>query len=245
MKEYTVAITGEGPTDFGQKMYGRSGWNWGPVKTIIDKCADKMGVHIVLIPIERQEVERFKLQRSHKRAIQGKSIASMRFAIYALDKKECKLGIYYCDADKEAGKSNSDRRVCGKHFRALYDEVWAGMNMNNNGIFRGIPMIAVKMIESWLLADESAFDKAFGKVPAYALPSEPELIWGDKRDPDSNYPKCYLKRVVCSMGGKFAQESLRAGLYNEIAEHIDVDRLTERCPIGFGKFYDDIEMLCR
>ena len=228
LNEYTVAITGEGPTDFGQKPYGESGWNWGPVKTLIDKCADKMGIHVILIPIERQEVERFRLQRSQKRVLKGKSIASMRFAVYARDRKECNLGIYYCDADKEAGSSNSDAQVCEKHFRELYNEVEAGMDLNDKKDFKGIPMIAVKMIESWMLADENAYVKAFGKIPSYHLPGKPELIWGDKRDPDSNYPKCYLKRVIYSLGGRFSEETLHTALYNEIAENIDIDVLINR-----------------
>jgi len=77
-------------------------------------------------------------------------------------------------------------------------------------------MIPLKMIESWLLADEIAFTTCFGKPPTRPpLPRQPELIWGDENDQTSNHPKIILKRVL----DQYKSQSYYRDIYQDCGEY--------------------------
>jgi hypothetical protein len=98
-------------------------------------------------------------------------------------------------------------------------------------------MVPIRMIESWLLGDEGSYEKYFGKkIHNPKLPKKPELIWGKDDDPNSDFPKCYLEKVL----KQFNEESSRE-VFNNIAENIDIENLKKNCPISFAKFYDDFQ----
>lgn len=58
-----------------------------------------------------------------------------------------------------------------------------------------IPMIPHRIIENWILADKDCLKQKFhiSTIPNYS--NKTELLWGDKRDQDSNYPKCIVVRI--------------------------------------------------
>ncbi len=68
-----------------------------------------------------------------------------------------------------------------------------------------------------------------------------ELIWGDKDRPESDYPKNYLSRVLADVSeGK--KDSNRE-VFCELAEKLDIQTVRKRCPLSFGRFYEDIQSL--
>jgi len=104
---------------------------------------------------------------------------------------------------------------------------------------KGLSCIAIvpqHMTESWLLSDENAFQKAFGKKPAKpALPSKPEEIWGSKGT--ANHPKTIMVNVLSQFGTAISPEN-----YLEIAKHSKIDEIQKRCPKSFDKkFCTDIQ----
>lgn len=224
-----IAVTGEGPTDYGTKEFGGE-WLWGPVGVYLYKVAEKLNKSINLIPIERKDVESFHLGRSIS-SLSGKAIPARRF--YAKAKADgYSYGIYYSDADKKVGTRNTklDAERCWKE---KYNEVAEGLN---NDLKHFIPMIPLRMIESWILADKPALEEVGDSLNFYP-DREPEMLWGDEHNPDSNYPKCVLTRVVNRMKKKPKVSGM--SLYVEIAENQNVEILIERCPVSFEKFYED------
>lgn len=226
-----VLVTGEGKTDYGCKDYASGNWNWGPIYCYIQNClSEEQKQRLQFEAVEREDVDRIRLQRSAKH-LRGKTIPSRKFKNYLMN-KGYSYGIYYCDTDKVESGSNTDVSSNKKHFEKIYADVKMGLESDDNKI---IPMIAMKMIESWMLADGNAYMKIYG-TPV-DLPNKPELIWGEKSDISSNYPKHVLKRVLESVNG---YEIDLQSAYNEIAKNTDIEILQEKCPISFGKFKEDI-----
>jgi len=99
-------------------------------------------------------------------------------------------------------------------------------------------MIPKAMIESWLLADEKAFIKVFGKKPSHPpLPKKPESLWGKKEDPNSNYPKNVLKLIVSQFNNK--PEDWRYAL----ARNSNSKTLLLKCPESYGRFLCDMQKI--
>lgn len=149
MKAFDFLMTGEGPTDYGQKVFGSAKWEEGPAAVLVRKCADEADVDITLFFAERKNVENVKLGRQIK-GLQGKAIPARRFYMY-MKEQGYENGIYYCDADREAGVRNT-RHQAEERFKNVYCEVEKGANPDV-GRRNVIPMVALRMIESWLMAD--------------------------------------------------------------------------------------------
>lgn len=93
--------------------------------------------------------------------------------------------------------------------------------------------LAIECIEAWALADPEAWRLVYGKVPT--LPSDPESLWGDVRDPRSDHPKCVLRRCF--------DQIERAPAGNAVAlllERASLELLAARCPRSFGQFVADL-----
>jgi hypothetical protein len=96
-----------------------------------------------------------------------------------------------------------------------------------------LAVVPKEMIESWLLSDE----KAYPSIPVSpALPKKPEEIWGDRHNPESNYPKNYFKRIL-------SQYSLEDNhnIYTDIASKSDIETIKNRCPESFNQFCNDMQ----
>ncbi len=106
--------------------------------------------------------------------------------------------------------------------------------------YEKIPMIPLRMIENWIISDQSAieavYDKRYGKN---VVPADCELLWGDKNDPNSNYPKQFLKRMIRSLDKKYAKEIPSAETFCDIASEQDINILRNKCNISFEQFYHD------
>jgi hypothetical protein len=123
-----------------------------------------------------------------------------------------------------------------RHFRERYNAISEGFEPFRSKGFNCLAIIPKEMIESWLLADVTAINSlGDGTNPVNQSPN-PETLWGDKDDPNSNYPKNYLKRNL----EKFGLENTRE-TYAQIAENADIEVLKRRCPESFGQFYTDMQ----
>lgn len=237
-----VLLYGEGATDYGIKAYGSAEWIPGAIVFLIKNCALKLGIDIEFAYAEKPMIDgnkRLKLSRRHLQGLEGKAIPARYFRQYAIQ-QGYRCGIFYCDTDKTETGSNTDETACKREFSRIYGEVKEGLGGEGNAsVWYGIPMVALKMIECWLLSDEYAFLKSFGSIPLNpGLPSRPELIWGAKKDRESNYPKYYMDRVL----EQYQEESGREA-FVMIAENTDLKTLCRKCPISFPVFYEDFRKL--
>jgi len=225
-----IAITGEGPTDYGIREFAGE-WLWGPVGIYVLKIADSFGKNIGLVPIERKEVEAVVLGRSAER-LNGKAAPARRFYI-AVKKRGIGFGIYYSDTDKIAGTRNTGLDA-ERSWKQRYDEITEGLC---NDMYHFIPMVPLRMIENWILADRDALENVGGSV-GYYFDKKPEMLWGDEHNPESNYPKRVLDRVFNSMKKK--PKDRGRTFYVNVSEKQKLEVLLERCPISFKVFYDDL-----
>jgi hypothetical protein len=63
------------------------------------------------------------------------------------------------------------------------------------------------------------------------IPSKPEEVWGDKRNPASDYPKCIMKRLL--------RRDATADDFAAVAARSRVDRVRSTCPQSFAPFADE------
>ncbi len=241
MKKLKILVYGEGPDDYGWKD-SKGEWHPGSIIYLLQKCAKEKNMQLEIGYVEKQSIDgrnALKLGRRHLSNVDGKGIPALKFSIYAI-KNGYRRGIFYCDTDKAPAGSQKNEVNCRKHFEKVHSDVVQGLRSAENEYWKGIPMVALKMIECWLLADKKAYNKCFGSDPGkWKLPSKPELIWGEKNDPSSDYPKNYIKRIL----GQYHKEPGRE-LYTTIAVETSIDTLKEKCPISFVKFYEEFSEFC-
>lgn len=234
-----IAVTGEGPADYGRMVYEKERgnyWEWGPVGYLLKRCLEDYHASedIGFEPVQKEQVKSMKLLRSDK-GLKGLSIPARKFVRYCRE-NDLGHGIFYADSDKRENSAKTQREA-QQHFQEVYNEVREGLEMDEQPSF--IPMIALKMIECWLLADAKAFEACYGCAPS--LPRNPELIWGDKRNPDSDYPKHFLDRILSGIPG--CEGRGHQEIFCNLAEQIDTGTLRERCGISFEQFYRDFGKL--
>lgn len=220
----------------------KKNWHEGAAIKLIRKCIDDNQTKLKFHFADRAEVQRIHLQRNlNKIKCDGKSSQVLRFfllmqEISIMKQTDFGCGIYYCDADHESGSCNKNEAE--KRFNKIYNQIF---EVANSGLVKNsrmvlIPMVSLRMIESWLLSDETAFTKYYKCSTTPKLPSQPEIIWGEVRDPNSNHPKNFMIRVCkqCNNGAKPVRDD-----YIGIAENVDIDKLCKKCNISFKRFYDD------
>jgi len=229
-----IAVTGEGATDYGT---GSSiDWNWGPVAVYLNRIADANKVNIELSPIHKKEVDNIRLQR-HSFGLKGKAVSSRKFYIAARE-KGMKFGVYYCDSDLNASRRGRKTRDLEKAFNERCAEVDKGLEAGDG---KFIAMIPMSMIECWMLADSSAFVSVFNGKPGSEklITKKPEELWGDERDPDSDYPKCYLNRILKQVASDTGKNLANRENFIEIAGRQDLDKVKKVCNRSFDRFSEE------
>lgn len=221
---YSVLICGEGPTDSGKRDYDNGIWIDGPAIAFFRKAS---GGESSVEGIEHSELK--KAQKIQKTKSKGHGVKAERLAIYAArnnyDTARC-----YVDSD------TTDEKEYNRIYRSVKDGI-----QNSNAPVQCIPMIPKSMIESWLLGDPEAYRTVFSSTPEDPpLPKKPEKVWGQKRDPESNYPKNVLARVL----SQYDPPDPEWGY--EIAFHSNPDTMKLRCNLSYSRFYADVqEMLVK
>lgn len=179
-----IGITGEGPDDYGKiDFYGNLAK--GAAEGFAEQIAEEGGLTIEWNFIDRRDVERIKLGKRTLRGLRGKAVNAAKFRKQA-SLKGCNKIIYYCDADRDAGEKNSSEHQAHMGYDKIYDEVCQGLEDKYPD--QAIPMIPLRMIENWLLADRENLSRIFG-VTVKETFGNVEMLWGNKDDINSRYPK--------------------------------------------------------
>jgi hypothetical protein len=163
--------------------------------------------------VKRDELKKMRTHRKSDIVISGHHKMIKALAVIA-EKNGCKHIAYHQDAD---GKYADVLRAIKSEFDELHR-------------FHCLAIVPKEMIESWLLADESAYPS----IPK--LPREPEEIWGQKSDPNSDHPYNYFVRVLAQFRLPDNRDT-----YTEIAENTGIEVLKRRCPKSFCQFYTDMQ----
>lgn len=237
-----IAVTGEGKTDYGCFVYDKkkcaNKWQWGPIAIYIKKIAEERNVDISLVPIERETIKKYSLGRNVKSG-KGHEIPAKKFA-YLMRDNDLEYGVFYCDTDKNTDSRN-DKHNAEKENQAVHDEVQKGLI--EAGV-NAVPMVALRMIESWIMGDKNAIEKALDiKIKPNLYPSDPELLWGDEHDPSSDYPKNYLNRMIRKSDKKYVDFEGSREIFCEIAEETNIETLRKNCEISFDRFYQEFSEL--
>jgi hypothetical protein len=193
-----ILLLGEGPTDVGTRTYNGTQYK-GCVIHLIEKMSaqykqgelNKFQFELVT----KQDINnRDDVTNKHKKKFStlpgrtrkslsghGKNIQKL-IQHAALEEMDYDYILYYGDTDKRSGEVSPK-----KASQEAYAEANGAFEQFN---IKGIPIIPLRMIESWLLVDSNCFE---GKVK---LPKNPELIWGDEKNQTSDHPKNYLQRIL-------------------------------------------------
>lgn len=229
-----IAITGEGNTDYGKRDYNTGKWLPGPAIIYAENIAKEQGIDVQLLPIEKEEVKKIRLQGRSTKGLSGRGVPAKKFMVL-LNKSGYDAGIFYCDADKKAGTKSSNHLAVDKHYEAVYEEVKEGLRLD-----RAIPMIPLSMIECWLLGDKAALEQVFDvTIHKSKMPAKPEYMWGAKTNPDSDYPKNYFVRLIRSLDNRYCTYNSGQENFNEIAGCSNVSTLRKTCPLSYERFYTD------
>jgi hypothetical protein len=157
-----------------------------------------------------------------RRGIHAHTTFIKRLAMVAM-KDDCNNIAYHRDGDGD--------------YENVYNAVMKDF-ADNAATFNCLAVIPKEMIESWLLADENAYELAFGKKPTNStLHRKPEELWGSKENENSNYPKHIIAKVLQQYHAEGNRET-----FFQIAENVDVNVLKTKCPTSFGRFAKDIEI---
>jgi len=121
-------------------------------------------------------------------------------------------------------------------FRKIYQDINKDFSVVLPYSINRLAIVPKEMTESWLLADVKAINSlGDGTIHVDQSPN-PETLWGDNLDPNSNYPKNYLKRNLKKLGVEYNSEAC-----TYIAENTNIEVLKQRCHISFGQFYADMQ----
>lgn len=222
-----LLLSGEGKTDYG--IRGSDGkWIDGPVQHLMKRVGTER--QLAIDAFDRKADKRGRKGGFQNRQhLDGHAFEARVLAAEAAE-RGYDIAAFYVDADR-AGKTEKD---CSRAYHDLKDEILTGIQTVPG--MKGIAVVPLKMIESWLMADPSSFNRLFGKADGVPdFPQKPELDWGDKRQPDSNFPQNRLARIL-----RCYHEKPELNVYCRIADEEDLDKLRKNCPISFEDFYQQL-----
>ncbi|MDO3411257.1 DUF4276 family protein [Saccharibacillus sp. CPCC 101409] len=229
-----VLIYGEGPTDVGTvDPYGN--WSQGCIVRLLQKINPQISLEFIKPPHKKEITQINTLKKKGQPRLEGHAKIIQKLFIYAgMHEMKYDIIAYYGDTDRETGTRNSEVQARSASRDAYNEAVSAFSFLRINGI----PIIPLRMLESWLLSDPEAFLKAFNR--RVTLPGRPELLWGDRHNPNSDFPKNKLQKILESIGQSASRET-----FCEIVENINIDTMEKNCPISFPPFIEKAQELLR
>jgi hypothetical protein len=112
--------------------------------------------------------------------------------------------VFFSDTDKKQGEKPSEIEAKKQYQerRSHLEECLMVIEKRLN--VHGILMMPIRVLECWLLGDAEGFEGIACSPQKPQLPNKPEFIWGDVHNPESNYPKHYLRRILenCDLESK-------------------------------------------
>lgn len=213
-----VLVCGEGKHDMGASdIPSDEGW----LQPILRKLAD---TEIVFGTISRNRLVLQRRDRKRFRPLPSGHGAKALFSKFFAEPRGYNLVVFMVDAD-------SNKR---RDWRRIRSQIIDGFARNPDVDVKGAPCVPMSTSESWLLADEEAWQKV-GLTNLAILPPKPENIWGERKDSLSNHPHPFFKRV-CSEAKVSGSQETRVRL----AGFSSVEALKAACPISFATFVEDI-----
>ncbi len=227
-KNMIIALLGEGKNDYG--IQGRNTWKEGSIQPLLRRFEQLRDAKI--IPI----IKKSRKTVAHGRKFKKTSPLQLRLRLFLSEINDINLIIVFKDCDKTSGRSPSKIEAKRK-FRIVYEELKNELeNIENDFNIKGVPMIPIRMLENWLLGDTMSYNEIWGNIPNNPrLPNEPEFVWGDEQDRDSNHPKNYITKVLNQYDEDYCTEN-----FIKIAESTNIETLCTTCPNSFKLFYTDI-----
>lgn len=234
-----IAIIGEGKNDVG--IMGAYEWKEGTIQEYLRRfLADDFELEFFPLAVSKTETKKIRgLKGGRYRKYQVKGVAKKLFRFVSLHKKQTDLNllIFFSDTDKTQGKKASELEA-----RHKYNDILKNINEGKRLIedempeLKFIPMIPIRILECWLLGDIEGFENIGCSPQNSSLPPKPELIWGEQENPESNYPKHYLKRILENGGFPNNTET-----YQLIVNNNNLENLKQNCPLSFLPFAQSLE----
>lgn len=224
-----ILVCGEGPTDIGCLRRGTSladdVWEPGCVQLMVARILPN--IELEFEPRLRKGVysfDRYGRNSTRLQGLRGHAIKAFQAAETAQG-QGCNAVIYMVDAD-----STEKSR-----WREIKGELEDGFRAST---FEGSKICCIPraIIEAWLIADETYWSEQISTT-APRVP-KPEELWGNRDDPDSNFPKnvfarlCTLSELADDVESKWS-----------VARSLDTALVARRCPLSFKQFRDDIAKL--
>jgi hypothetical protein len=211
-----ILLCSEGVTDHGRDEYrdGEYRHEDGVLQILMRKLAGELDLSFTVRG--RADIRNVQLL---PRKFERPDILKARKLAALARREECKHIAYHRDEDNNG-------------FGAMYRRVHGYFTVAAEKGMRCIAIIPMHMTEGWLLADAGAFPRRPNNP---SLPNRPEEVWGNK-DSDT-HPKKYLERILQQF-----HKTASVAIFAEIAVNIDVEVARIRCPVSFGRFYQDMQM---
>lgn len=205
-----VEICGEGKTDIGKAT---------------DEGPPTEGVVPILVHTLCGNPNRMLVRSKPLIQLQGRTLEQkVRFFKRQASYNKSAAAVFVIDSDS---RLRDHRKVLGR------------MKKARDACFPDLPMAvgaAQPCIESWLLADADAIQRAMGLWKAPDVPDEPEDLPAQCRDRRKN-PKAVLHNIAGSAKAKDKHAVARA--------MNDLDLVRERCPASFSPFANEVQQRIR
>lgn len=234
-----IAIIGEGKNDVG--IMGNSEWQEGTIQEYL-RCFLANDFDLEFTPLavsktETKNIRGLKGGRYRKYKIKGIAKKLFRFVSLYKNRSDFNLLIFFSDTDKTQGERASKTEAKRK-YQAILNDINEAKRLLDDEMpnLTLIPMIPIRILECWLLGDYEGFENIGCSPQNPLLPSKPELVWGDQNDPNSNYPKNYLKRILENGGFENNTETYQLIILNN-----NLDNLKQNCSLSFAPFAAKME----
>jgi hypothetical protein len=233
-----IAIIGEGKNDVG--VMGEKTWQDGTIQAYLERfLAADFQLNFTPLSVSKKETSEIKtLKGGRYRKFHVKGIAKklIRF-VQKYHQTDFHLLIFFSDTDKTQGQKATEKEAISK-YNSILEHLEEGKKLLTEVMpdLQFIPMIPVRILECWLLGDNDGFENIGCSPQNPNLPKQAELLWGEDQNPDSNYPKHYLKRIL--ENGGFPNDT---ATYRNVVFNNNFQNLYQNCPISFPLFYNKME----
>lgn len=230
-KTLSVYLVGEGPTDIGGLSSpppyrdGSEGFMQ-PVLRKLGGGRRRLRFHgskVTSLPKKRI----FTTDAGHRRK------ASQALALACQEGAD--ILVFVKDVDKTAGHraTNKEARRRVRDMRGEIEEGFEGARsaIDKSKSVRTFVATPCRMIEAWAMGDGRA-TACYAGCRQEDVPSNPEMLWGNRSDPASNNPKCVLQRML-------GRDPTRQD-FAEIAERSRPDEIARSCPLSFKPLCDSV-----